>query len=238
MACLRAAGIEVDMEQAAPENATNEPNTSTGKWEHPMIYPSMLDSNIKNKKSKGQWNLFSWATIADMDLLSIFQMCMPEKYIIDTCIPATNQFIEGEKLTLCEFYQWLGCRFFMACFFGVNSMDLWRRQNPVNQIQGAPFRLNDVMSLKRFSFRAIDSGTGQKVCPAMTLTNTLRTRRLGLVIVLFRRRTARSFSFIATRRISSMFAKLCQLTPMHRRPTGRLGGLGRRVGAALSTQRQ
>jgi hypothetical protein len=43
----------------------------------------------------------------------------------------------------------------MACFFGVNSMDLWWRQKPVNQFQGAPFRLNDVMSLKRF--RAIDS---------------------------------------------------------------------------------
>ena len=54
-----------------------------------------------------------------MDVLAVFRMCMPERYIREVCIPATNVHIVGERLTLPEFYRWLGCCFFMACFVGV-----------------------------------------------------------------------------------------------------------------------
>jgi hypothetical protein len=62
MARLRAECIEVDTEQPAPENITNEPLLSTtGKWENPRTCPRRADSNIKN--SKGCWKCFSWQTI-------------------------------------------------------------------------------------------------------------------------------------------------------------------------------
>ncbi|EED93204.1 predicted protein [Thalassiosira pseudonana CCMP1335] len=154
MARLRAEGIEVDTEQPAPENITNEPLLSTtGKWENPRTCPRRADSNIKN--SKGCWKCFSWQTIADMDVLAVFRMCMPERYIREVCIPATNVHIVGERLTLPEFYRWLGCRFFMACFVGVCSNENWWSQKPIDQFDGAPFRLNDVMSRSRF--RVIDA---------------------------------------------------------------------------------
>ncbi len=113
MARLHAEVIEIDTKQPAPKNLTNEPLLSTvWRWENPRTWPRHADANTKN--SKDSWNKFSCPT-ADMDLLMIFQLCMPEEFIREVCIPATNKHIEGEKLTLPEFYKWLGCRFFMAC---------------------------------------------------------------------------------------------------------------------------
>jgi hypothetical protein len=45
-------------------------------------------------------------------------MCMPEKFIREVVIPATNVALMLH-LTISEFYKWLGCHFFMACFQGV-----------------------------------------------------------------------------------------------------------------------
>ncbi|KAL7479761.1 hypothetical protein ACHAW6_005479 [Cyclotella cf. meneghiniana] len=104
MARLHAEGIEVDTKQRTPENVTNEPLLSTvGRWENPRTCPRCADVNIKYLK--GSWNKVSLPTIADMDLLMIFQLCMPEEFIREVCIPATNKHIEGENLTLPEFYK-------------------------------------------------------------------------------------------------------------------------------------
>ncbi len=45
----------------------------------------------------------------------LFRMTMPEQYIRDVVLPATNVFLT-ETLMISEFYKWLGCHFFMACF--------------------------------------------------------------------------------------------------------------------------
>jgi hypothetical protein len=75
---------------------------------------------------------------------------MPEKYIIDVILPETNKHLDGDHLSLSEFYRWLGCRFFMACFVGISPMNQWWSKKPIDQFEGAPFRLNTVISLSRF----------------------------------------------------------------------------------------
>jgi hypothetical protein len=65
-------------------------------------------------------------------------------------IPKTNKHLKGEPLNLSEFYRWLGCRYFSACFVGVSPIKQWWRSKEVDQFEGAPFRLNEVMPLSRF----------------------------------------------------------------------------------------
>jgi hypothetical protein len=85
-----------------------------------------------------------------MDLLSIFRMCMPEEYIKTVIFPETNTNLEGDWLTLSEFYKWLGCRFYQACYVGISPVKLWWSSKEIDKFDGAPFRLNDVMSCGRF----------------------------------------------------------------------------------------
>ncbi|KAL7477880.1 hypothetical protein ACHAW6_003667 [Cyclotella cf. meneghiniana] len=125
MARLRAEGIEVDTKPPALENDMGEPKD----------LPATCRCERKELES---WNKFSCPTIADMDLLLILRMCMPEEFIREVCIPATNKHTEGEKLTLPEFYKRLGCCFFMACFIGVSPMEQWWSQKPISQFEGAP----------------------------------------------------------------------------------------------------
>ncbi|KAL7474805.1 hypothetical protein ACHAW6_000758, partial [Cyclotella cf. meneghiniana] len=126
---------QVDIKQAAPKTL---PTTCLCK----------ANSNIKDEK--GKWKFFSWPLIADMELLDVFRMCMPEGFILHTMIPATNKHIEGEHLTMPELYKWLGRLFFMACFDGILPMTEWWSKRPISMFEGAPFRLNELMSLSRF----------------------------------------------------------------------------------------
>eukprot|EP00804_Cyclotella_cryptica_P008981 CCRYP_003098-RA/>CCRYP_003098-RA protein AED:0.21 eAED:0.21 QI:0/0/0/1/1/1/2/0/282 len=65
-----------------------------------------------------------------------------------------------------KLYVWLGCVFFMACFVGVSPMSLWWSKKDINQFEGAPFRLNNVMSLNRF--QAINNAMQYTNCPSPT----------------------------------------------------------------------
>jgi hypothetical protein len=55
-----------------------------------------------------------------MNELDLFRMCFFEKFAIDVIIPEMNKFL-GTPMTLQEFYVWLGCIFYMACFEGVGN---------------------------------------------------------------------------------------------------------------------
>eukprot|EP00957_Ditylum_brightwellii_P098708 7519010-Ditylum_brightwellii.AAC.1 len=73
---------------------------------------------------------------------------MPEEWVVDVALPATNAIIEGEKTLVQNFYCFLGCHFFMACYEGVLDRNLWWSLKPIAIEEGAPFRLNDYMSLR------------------------------------------------------------------------------------------
>ena len=71
------------------------------------------------------------------------------KYVAEALLSATNKNLKT-KLTLREFYVFLGCQFFMACFDGITSRKLWWSEKPVSMFDGVPFRLNKYMSGARF----------------------------------------------------------------------------------------
>ena len=150
---LRMQGIEVDDDnEPAPENAqlfTLTPSVgSAGSWITPSICPRRADASISN--SKGNWKTNSWQKIKEMDELAVFRMCFPEEWVRNSLLPATNAEMVGPNLDLSEFYIWLGCYFFMACFEGVSDREMWWSSDPVTMEKGAPFRLNKYMSLRRF----------------------------------------------------------------------------------------
>ena len=96
-----------------------------------------------------------------MTEFDISQMASPEDFIWQIVIPSTNKYIEGDDMTLQEFYVWLGCHFFTTCFEWVEDKRLWWSKKSVNMFDGAPFRLWEYMSGRRF----------KRITAAMRYTN-------------------------------------------------------------------
>ena len=92
----------------APENAQpSVPETQAiWQWLTPTIFPSREDINFCN--TKGVWRLHSSPKKSEMTELSLFRMTFPEKCVRDVLIPATNEEISGENITMQEFYVYLG----------------------------------------------------------------------------------------------------------------------------------
>ncbi len=76
--------------------------------------------------------------IADYNEFDLFRMCFPEDFVCDVMIPATNKNLI-QNINLQEFYIWLGCIFFMACYEGVPDRELWWSMKPIDMFNGAPF---------------------------------------------------------------------------------------------------
>jgi len=146
---LRCQGIDVDDDnEPVPENA--EPtvmNPGNGRFEKPTMCPRRM-ANINN--TKGKFNSHCWEVIIEMNEFDQFRMCFPEKNVINVIIPKTNQNL-GTPINLQEFYVWLGCIFYMACFQSIGDCDQWWSLAPIDQFKGAPFRLNAYISKTRFT---------------------------------------------------------------------------------------
>ena len=151
IADLRADGVEVDDEGPAPENAVDQPTPTeqVGVWEKQVICPRR-SSGIIGGNTAGRWKEKSWCQIVTMSEFAIFRLTFPEEYIRSVIIPATNIVLEGEQLTLREFYVWLGCRFFIACHVGEYDTRAWWSKKPPSRWEGAPHRLNDIIERNRF----------------------------------------------------------------------------------------
>ena len=83
-------------------------------WLTPTICPRRVDVNCHN--TKGIWRIHSWTKNSEMTEIYIFRMALPEQWVRGVLIPAINKEISGEDITLQEFYVYLGCHFFVACF--------------------------------------------------------------------------------------------------------------------------
>ena len=55
-----------------------------------------------------------------------------------------------EKLTLKEYYVWLGCVFFMLCYNGIQDQEMCWLTKPIDMFLEAPFRLNAFMTYTSF----------------------------------------------------------------------------------------
>ncbi|KAL3810770.1 LOW QUALITY PROTEIN: hypothetical protein ACHAXA_001595, partial [Cyclostephanos tholiformis] len=146
---LRAQGLEVDDD--------NEPlNEGTGA-PPPLEYNGVLTTSlfqctalVRNMiDERGKWASHRWDEIASMTEFELFQMAFPEDFVKDVIIPQTNDNL-GSPLMLGEFYKWLGCNFFMACFQGIPDRKCWWSKEAISPYSGAPFRLNNAMSFTRY----------------------------------------------------------------------------------------
>ena len=122
IAALRARGITVDNEDADEENVGPPPAQEVpGIWGTPAICPRRANPAIVDYR--GGWKSHAWSVIRQKTFFDTFRMCFPEKYIVDHLIPETNKHLLT-KMTLQEFYVFLGCQFFMACFDGITDRRL------------------------------------------------------------------------------------------------------------------
>ncbi|KAL3817623.1 hypothetical protein ACHAXA_006512 [Cyclostephanos tholiformis] len=79
----------------------------------------------------------------------LFWMTFPEDFVKDVTIPTMNNKLRS-PLMLGEFYKWLGCNFFMACFQGILDRKCWWSKEAISPYSGAPFWLNNAISFNRY----------------------------------------------------------------------------------------
>ena len=135
-----------------PNNAQPAPHTTVpvaGLWVTPTTCPRREDSNCRN--IRGNWKQSYWAKIREMGELELFRLCFPEHWVKEVLVPATNKNLKEEEIDLQEFYLYLGCYFFMACFEGLSDRRQWWSSKAISIAVGAPFRLTEYMSLQRFN---------------------------------------------------------------------------------------
>ena len=114
-------GIVVDDDnEPAPENAKPPPQATipVGEWMTSTICPRR---EVKCSNHNGSWKRFAWTVVREMIKLAQFRMGFPEQRVKDVVILAANKEINGDPLTLSEFYTYLGCHFFMSCFGGISD---------------------------------------------------------------------------------------------------------------------
>jgi hypothetical protein len=87
--------------------------------------------------------------IADYEECQLFHMCFAEEQLVNVVIPMTNKELSN-KMSIQEFYVFLGCIFFVACYDGITNRDLWWSSKPVNMFDGAPFHINTYMTKNQF----------------------------------------------------------------------------------------
>lgn len=81
-------------------------------------------------------------------LMTIFMTMIPWNYITTVLIPETNKQL-ATPLTMGEFLKFVGLWLIMATTSGSKRDDFWS-QKPISIFVGAPFRLNECMSGRRF----------------------------------------------------------------------------------------
>ena len=144
---LRAQGITVDDDNEPDElNAADPGSLPIGIWGKLAACHCASQGHVK---LGGRWAGMSWTTIAEMDELQLFMLCFPIDYIKNTILPETNKYLL-EEVSLQEFFVFLGCLFFMACHPGVRDRELWWSKEPISQMDGASFCLNDYITYNRF----------------------------------------------------------------------------------------
>ena len=85
-----------------------------------------------------------------MSEFNLFRMFFPDNYIWGVVVPMTNKYIDGPNMTLQNFYVCLGFLLFMSGFEGIEKNKMWWSEKTIDMFEGAPFRLLEYMSKRRF----------------------------------------------------------------------------------------
>lgn len=82
-------------------------------------------------------------------LVHLFEMFFMKTFLKDVILSNINTKIKGDVVTYGEFLRWIGMWFLMATIQGPQRRDFWAT-SPIDIYDGAPFRLNGIMSRNRF----------------------------------------------------------------------------------------
>ena len=156
IARMRALGFDVDDDNdCLPENVPSslvfEESTTTG----PINEQTWGWDGMDNRKQvnatdvRATINNMSSHALSTVSYLQMFFLFYPKWLIEDVIIPQTNKGLE-EPLSLGEFIRWIGVWLFLATISGFKRADFWS-MNPVDRLVGAPYRVNDIMSGRRFN---------------------------------------------------------------------------------------
>ena len=114
---LRAEGIEVDDNNEPLDEGVAPPADEMNR--HHFTVPTHCPRRERNvSDARGSWEGHRWDQISEFSELELFRLCFPEEYVERVMLPTTNASLR-KPFTLGEFYKWLGCNFFMACFQGI-----------------------------------------------------------------------------------------------------------------------
>jgi hypothetical protein len=153
---IRNMGLDVDDDNApAPENVP-VPGISVGTetkeevldWGWDGIDPRKRDHQYDARASIVGLSEMAMQGLCPLRMFLLFLL----KYFIENVILAeTNKSLgeDGMPITYGEFLRWIGILLFMSTLSGFKRRDYWSL-TPINLYSGAPYRLNDWMSLRRY----------------------------------------------------------------------------------------
>ena len=94
-------------------------------------------------------NGLSGIALAGSTMLTMFLLFFPRKFMETVLIIETNKKILGAPLTFGEFLRFLGLWLYMSTLKGYRRSEYWSSKE-INLYEGAPYRFNEFMALKRF----------------------------------------------------------------------------------------
>ena len=150
--CNMVPGMVDDDNQPLPENvpsptdkAPNAPQFFSN-WEHSVNCYCCLEGGRRNKAR------LSFNSEVKPTIEQIIEMFFFKNFVIDIIIPQTNLNLQHDKhrpTTYGEFLRWIGLWFLMATINGPDHRD-FLSLGEVDCLVGAPMRLHNFMSRKRF----------------------------------------------------------------------------------------
>lgn len=144
---FRAQGFEVDDDnEPAPENIPNRNNSNTE-----CEYLSWGSESIEPRRAAGVGDVQPNLVGSDGTLHSVlgyFLHFVPMAFIKNVILPATNAKL-SEALTWEEFLRFMGIVFIIATTQSLSRREFWSL-DPPSMFSGAPFRLDSIMSRRRF----------------------------------------------------------------------------------------
>ena len=151
MVCNLVDGSMIDDDNApAPENIPT-PNDNTdgifGEWEHSGSCYRALAGGHRLKMR------ISFPPHINPSLFNMFELFFFTSFVKDVIIPQTNTRLTSNgihcELSYGEFLWWIGVWLLMSMLHGPDRATFWSLMD-VDHFQGAPWRLNDLMSRKWF----------------------------------------------------------------------------------------
>jgi len=125
-------------------NARYENCSYNQQWGH---------SNVCNRKKQSLENvnpsLPSQSRHYKPTRIQLWEMLFPKQFIIDVILKLVNKTIKSGEVSYGEFLRFLGVFFMMSTIVGPARRDFFK-QDSAQRCDGAPFRVNDIMSRNRF----------------------------------------------------------------------------------------